>query len=179
MGHAEEAAPPDSPPEPALELGQPGQELARGGDRVHAGVRHRPVRHAAVDGDARPEDALLLEAELVLLRLADDGGGDAAAEGRRGEVLRAGHRVFLVHQRGDHEPPGDRDPGAAHGGRGHHRGRQPALHVRAAPPVELPVLDEPAPRRMAPGGGIALGHDVGVSLEAEGLARRRARRASR
>ena len=169
MGHAEEAAPPDSPTDPALELGQPGEELPGGGDRVHAGVRHGPVRHAPVDGDARPQDPLLLETELVLLRLADDGRGDGAAEGRRGEVLRARHRVFLVHERGDHQPAGERHPGAAHGGRRHHRRRQPALHVRASPPVELPVLDETAPRRMTPGGGIPLGHDVGVTLEAEGL----------
>ena len=102
----------------------------------------------------------------------------ARPSGVADEVLRAGHRVFLVHEGRDHEPPGERHSGAAHGGRGHHRGGQPALHVGAAAPVELPVLDQPAPRRMAPGGGIALGHDVGVPLEAEGRVRARPRRAT-
>ena len=111
--------------------GQSREELARGGDRVDAGVGHRPVRHPAVDGDTRPEDTLLLEAELVLLRLADDGGGDAPAEGRaRRSASRRTSRL---------PRPRARRPSAA-------RRARPRRGARRPPPPSPPPARPSCPR---------------------------------
>ncbi len=75
------------PPQPSLERGHLAQQSAERADRVHAGLGHRAVRHAPVRGHARPHHAALLEAQLVLLGLADDGGVSSRPIARRAQVL--------------------------------------------------------------------------------------------
>jgi len=64
-------------------------------------------------------------------------------------------------------PPaaGERRAASLDRGRGDHRGREPGLHVGGAAAVDLAVDQLGRERRMRPRGRIALGDDIGVSLE--------------
>src|SRR5215210_2847393 len=72
-------------------------EARRPRDGVHAAERHRPVRHPAPDRDLDAQGALLLYAELVLLRLADDGSVHPFRVSPLDERLDPGHHPFLLH----------------------------------------------------------------------------------
>src|SRR5262245_22062481 len=124
----------------------------------------------SADRHPRPHDAALLEAELVLLGLADDRRVELAPDRGRAQMLGADHVAFLVDQRADDEPAVERDAAALDRRRRHHPRRQAALHVGGAAPVDSAVDEIGAEGRMRPFGGVALGHDVGVTLEQKALA---------
>ena len=123
------------------------------------------MRHAAVDRDARPDHAPLLEAQLVLLGLADDRRAEPTADRGRAQVLDPEHVAFLVDERADDEAAVERGGASLDGDGRDHRRRQAALHVRGSPPVDAAVDQLGAERRVGPLGGVPLGHDVGVAFE--------------
>ena len=131
-------------PQAALEARKLVEQRAERRDRIHSGLRHRPVGHTPVNRHSRPHDAALLQTELVLLGLADDRRVELAPDRCRAEMLGPEHVAFLVDQRADDEPTVDRDAAALDGRRRHHRRRQTALHVGGAAPVD------PAVPHMAP-----------------------------
>jgi hypothetical protein len=138
-GRAQVTAALADPAQAALEGGRLAQERAESGDRVHPGLGHRAVRHAPVRGHARPHDPALLQAQLVLLRLADDGRRQLAAERALGQMPGADHVALLVHERAYHQAAGQPCIRALERGGGDHRGGQTALHVRGAAPVDPSV----------------------------------------
>ena len=75
-------------------------EPSRPGDGVDAAQRHRSVRHLSTDGDLDAQGALLLDAELVLLRLADDGAVHPFRVPPLDEPLDPGHHPRLPDGRG-------------------------------------------------------------------------------
>jgi hypothetical protein len=151
----------------ALECGCGGQQPAEPCDRVDARLGHRPMGHLAAHAKPRPDDTALLEAQLVLLRLADDRGIELAPDRRGAEVPHADHAVLLVHQRAHHQLAPQRHARPLDGRRSDHRGGQPALHVRGPPAVDPVVHEIGRERQVRPLGGIALGYHVGVALEEE------------
>ena len=163
-------APPAERAQAPLEPRDLGEQRAEGADRVHARLGHRAVRHPPADEDARPDDAALLEAQLVLLGLADDRGVELAAGRRRAEVLRAEHVALLVDQRADDELAAEGGAAPLDRRGGEHRGGEPALHVGRPASVDAPVHELGAEGRVRPLRRRALGDDVGVTLEQKALA---------
>src|SRR5439155_15703284 len=117
-----------------------------------------------------PDDAALLEADLILLGLADDRRGQLASERRRAEVSHPEHVAFLVDERADDETSVERRAASLDRRPGDHRGREAALHVGGPAPVDPAVDQLGAERRVRPLARIALGDDVGVALEQEAWA---------
>jgi hypothetical protein len=131
------------------------------------------MSHLAAHAEARPDDAALLEAQLVLLGLADDGGVELTADRGVDEVPHADHAVFLVDEGAHHELAPRRDPGADEGGGGDHGGGEPALHVGGAPPVDAAVHHLGPNGGQVQSGGIAFRHHVGMPFEEEAMPARR------
>ena len=153
-----------------LEGGHFSQERAERGDRIGARLGHGAVGHVAPGPDARPHHPALLEAELVLFGLADDGGVELAAGGRLDEVADADHAVLLVDEGAHDQLAGRRDVRALEGGQRHHGRGEPALHVRGAAPVD-PSVAQLAPEGWPrPLSGIAFRHDIRVAFQEEAAA---------
>ena len=154
-----------------LERGDLAQQRADARDGIHARFRHGAVCHAAAHGHARPHHAALLEAQLVLLGLADDRRVELAPDRGGAQVARADHVAFLVDERADDEPaPQVRAAPLERGGCDHRR-RQAGFHIGGAAAIDAAVDQVGVERRVCPLGGIPLRHDVGVALEEQALAR--------
>src|SRR5207247_9539819 len=129
-------------------------------DRVRPRLGHRAGGHPAADQDARPDDTALLEANLVLLRLADDRRGKLAPERRRAEVARPEHVALLVGERADEETSVELRAASLDRRPGDHRGGEAALHVGGPAPVD-PTVDQLGAERWArPLARIALGDQL-------------------
>src|SRR5215212_1884102 len=145
-------------------------EARRPGDGVHAAQRHRPVRHLSAEGDLDAQSALLLDAELILLRLADDGAVHPLSASPLDEALDPGHHPLLVHRMAKDEFAAQWYSRVFDRLDGNNRRRQVPLRIARPPPVDaFPYLLGPE-RRMLPVRGPSLGHHVSVRLEEQGLA---------
>ena len=79
------------------------QELGHGIGRVDAGERHRAVGHLACSCDPHPHNALLTDAEVVLLRLADDGRVHVVGPALLHKMFDADHVALFVADRADED----------------------------------------------------------------------------
>src|SRR5215831_5055866 len=95
--------------------------------------------HAAARRHTRPHHAALLETELFLLGLTDDGRVELAPDRRGTEMPGPEHVAFLVHERSNHEAAPERCVASLDGSRRYHGRRQTTLHVGGASTVDAPV----------------------------------------
>src|SRR5215217_918989 len=154
-----------------LQLLDSHHEPRRPGDGVDSAQRHRPVRHLSTEGDLDPQSALLLYAELVLLRLADDGAFHPFCVTLLDKALDPGHHPLLVHRVAEDEFARKRYTRVFDRLDGYDGRRQVPLRVARPPPVDA-VPDPLGPeRRMLPVPRPPLGHHVGVRLEEQSLPR--------
>ena len=163
-GRAEVRAGPAEPAEATLEPRRLAQHGAQCGDGIGSGLGHRAVSHAAAHGHAGPDHTALLEAQLVLLRLADHRGGQRPAERRAAEMASADHVALLVHQCAHNEGPLKTGATPLDGGGRNHRRGKPALHVGSATSPDAAVGNVCSKRRMSARGGITFGDYVGVAF---------------
>src|SRR3712207_6951698 len=77
------------------------------GDGVDAAQGHRPVRHLSPHRDLDPQGTLLLYAELVLLRFADDRAVYSFGVSPSDKGFDPAHHPLLVHRMAEDEPPGE------------------------------------------------------------------------
>src|SRR5215218_2963936 len=146
-------------------------EPRRPRDGVDAAQRHRPMRHLSTDGYLDAQRALLLDAELVLLRLADNGAVHPFGVPSLDEALDSDHHPLLIHRVAEDEFARERNIRVLDRLDGHDRRRQVPLRVAGPPPVET-VPDQLGPeRRMLPVPSPPLGNHVGVRFEEQSLAR--------
>ncbi len=111
---------------------------------------HRPVRHLAPYRDPDAQGALLLDADLVLLRLADHGGVHPFCVPPLDERLDPGHHPLLVHRMTQDEPAGKRYARVLDRPHRHDRGRQVPLRVASPAPVDAAPDPLGPERRVAP-----------------------------
>src|SRR5215211_2314936 len=155
----------------SLQLLDRDHEPCRPGDGVDAASGHGPVRHLAPHRDLDPQSALLLDAELVLLRLADDGAVHPFRVTPLDEAFDPGHHPLLVHRMAENDPAGKRHSRVLDRTHRHDRRSQVPLRVARAPPVDEIPYPLCLERRMPPVLRPPLGHHVGVRLEEQGLPR--------
>src|SRR5215211_3241542 len=154
-----------------LQLFDRDHEPRRPGDGVDAASGHRPVRHPAPHRDLDPQSALLLDAELVLLRLADDGTVHPFRVTPLDEAFDPGHHPLLVHRMAENDLARKRHSRVPDRRHRHNRRSQVPLRVARASTVDA-LPDPLTPERwMAPVLRPSLGHHVGVRLEEQGLPR--------
>jgi hypothetical protein len=133
-------------------------------DRMRPFVALGGVPRGCLDGDARPDHSHGDEVEASVRRLRDDDAVRRRAFEARGESA-VPPALLLDHALVD-EPAGQ--PAVGEGGldREEH-GRDPALHVAGATPVQTSVADLGAERRSRPLAPRRLADDVDVPVEEE------------
>ena len=169
-GHAQELVAPVLFLVGVLHLMHGGEKAGHVGDGVDARVGHGAVGHLPLDGDVDPHDALLRDAQAVVLGLADDGRAHVLGPTAAHEVFHAQHEPFLVCQRAQEDVSLEANARVDQGFDGDHGRGQPSLHVARAATVDAPVHNLPAEGVIRPRVAVALGHHVRVPFEHEATA---------
>ncbi|MCD6054042.1 MAG: hypothetical protein K0Q96_1234 [Rubrobacteraceae bacterium] len=138
-------------------------------NRVDAALRHCPVRHRSAQGNFHPERALLRDAELVLLGLADNGGVHSYCVASLDERLDSGHHPLFIHRMTEYQPASERGTGVPNSTHGNYGRRQISLGVACPAPVDTLSIFLCTERRMIPVLRVSFRHHVRVRLEEQGL----------